>query len=208
MRSSIDLERGMLCLNADRRQRPGLAVGARITLPDIDGATVEFPAVFAEALSTVIFLPRPLATVVPGPGDGLGLRVERYLEGKVQILGVSVEPAKEGKKFLERVTRDCEEDRLHIPLDPCPVRLLCDPDAKLIRAVGTENEGHSAGLIVKWAYVSDSAADRPSPVALAKAAVAIASGESPPAATNHTCYNFGTYFFFFTRHRGIQRSRF
>src|SRR5712671_260357 len=122
MRSSIDLERGMLCLNADTRQWPGLAVGARITLPDIDGATVEFPGVFAQALSTVIFLPRP-ATVVPGPGDGLGLRVERYLEGKVQILGVSVEPAEEGKKFLERVTRDCEEDRLHIPLDPYPVRL-------------------------------------------------------------------------------------
>lgn len=91
----------------------------------------------------MIFLPRPLATVGPGPGDGLGLRVKRYLEGKVQILGVSVEPAEEGKKLLERVTRDCEEDRPHIPL----VRLLCDPDAKLIRAVGTENEGHWAGTI-------------------------------------------------------------
>jgi hypothetical protein len=102
------------------------------------------------------------------------------------------------------VTRDCEEDRLHIPLDPYPVRLLCDPDAKLIRAAGTENEGHSAGLIVKWAYVSDSAADRPSPVALAKAAVAIASGKSPPAATSHTCYNIGTYFFFFTNVRIVR----
>ena len=51
-------------------------------------------------------------------------------------------------------------------------------------AVGTANEGHWAGTIaapvtyvvdstgkVKWAYVSDSAADRPSPVALAKARV-------------------------------------
>ena len=74
--------------------------------------------------------------MVPGPVHGLGLRVERFLEGKVQILGVSVEPAEEGKKFLERMTRDCEEDRLHIPLDPYPVRLLRDPDAKLIRAVG------------------------------------------------------------------------
>jgi hypothetical protein len=39
------------------------------------------------------------ATVVPGPGDGLGLRVERYLEGKVQILGVSVEPPEKPRNF-------------------------------------------------------------------------------------------------------------
>ena len=51
---------------------------------------------------------------------------------------------------------------------------------RLIRAVGTENEGHWAGLIaapvtyvvdssgkVRWAYVSASAADRPSLVGLA-----------------------------------------
>ena len=119
---------------------------------------------------------------------------ERYVPAGVQILGVSVEPAEEGKKFLERVTRDCQEDRPHIPLDPYPLRLLTDPDAKLIRAVGAENEGHWAGLIaapityvvdstgkVRWAYVSDSAADRPSPVALSKAAVAVASGQTPPA---------------------------
>ena len=112
----------------------------------------------------------------------------------MQILGVSVEPPEEGRKFLERVTRDCREDRPHISLDPYPVRLLTDPDAKLIRAVGAENEGHWAGLIaapvtyvvdpagkVKWAYVSESAADRPSPVALAKAAVSVASGKEPPA---------------------------
>ena len=118
---------------------------------------------------------------------------ERYVPAGVQIIGISVEPAEEGKKFLERVTRDCREDRPHIPLDPYPLRLLTDPDAKLIRAVGTENEGHWAGLIaapvtyvvardgtVRWAYVSASAADRPSPVALAKAAVALASGQTPP----------------------------
>ena len=112
-------------------------------LADIDRATGEFPAVFAQALSTVIFLPWPLAAVVPGPGDGLGLRVERYLEGKVQILGVSVEPVEEGKKFLERVTRDCEEDRLHIPLDPYPVRLFVirmqssfEPSALKTKAIG------------------------------------------------------------------------
>ncbi len=118
---------------------------------------------------------------------------ERYLEGKVQILGVSVDPPEESKKFLERVTHDCQEDRPHIPLDPYPVRLLSDPDATLIRACGTENEGHRAGTIaapvtyvvdpagkVKWAYVSESASDRPSPVALAKAACAIAAGKAPP----------------------------
>ncbi len=115
---------------------------------------------------------------------------EKYLAGKVQILGISVEPPEEGKKLIERVTRDCQEDRPHIPLDPYPVRILCDPDATLIRACGTENEGHWAGTIaapvtyvvdsngnVKWAYVSDSAADRPSPVALAKAACAVAAGK-------------------------------
>jgi len=119
---------------------------------------------------------------------------ERYVPEKVQIFGVSVEPAEEGRKLRERVTRDCQEDRPHIPLDPYPLRLLMDPDAKLIRAVGAENEGHWAGLIAapityvmdcagkaRWAYVSASAADRPSPVALAKAAVAVARGEEPPA---------------------------
>ena len=66
--------------------------------------------------------------------------------------------------------------------------------ATLIRACGTENEGHWAGTIaapvtyvvdpsgkVKWAYVSASAADRPSPVALAKAACTIAAGKEAPA---------------------------
>jgi peroxiredoxin len=119
---------------------------------------------------------------------------ERYLEGKVQILGVSVEPPQQGKKLLERVTRDCQEDRPYIKLDPYPLRLLSDPEAKLIRACGTENEGHWAGLIaapvtyvvartgiVRWGYVSQSAADRPSPVALAKVACAIAAGQELPA---------------------------
>lgn len=117
---------------------------------------------------------------------------ERNLEEKVQILGVSVEPPEEGKKLREGVTRDCQEDRPHIPLDPYAVRLLTDFDAVLICAVGTENEAHWAGTIavpvtdvvdptgeIKWACVSDSAADRPSPVALAKAAAAIASGKPP-----------------------------
>jgi peroxiredoxin len=119
---------------------------------------------------------------------------ERYVGEQIQIFGVSVEPAEEGRKLRERVTRDCLEDRPHIALDPYPLRLLTDPDAQLIRAVGAENEGHWAGLIaapityvmdrtgkVRWRYVSASASDRPSPVALARAAVAIARGETPPA---------------------------
>lgn len=118
---------------------------------------------------------------------------ERYVPEKIQVLGVSVEPPEEGKKLLERVTRDCQEDRPHIPLDPYPLRLLSDPEARLIRAVGAENEGHWAGLIaapvtyvvdsngkVRWAYVSSSASDRPSPLGLAKAAVAVARGAEPP----------------------------
>ena len=119
---------------------------------------------------------------------------ERYVPEKIQIFGVSVQPAGEGRKLRERATRDCREDRPHIKLDPYPLRLLTDPDAQWIRAVGAENEGHWAGLVaapvtyvvdragqVRWAYVSESASDRPSPVALAKAAVAIARGEKPPA---------------------------
>ena len=118
---------------------------------------------------------------------------ERYVPERIQILGVSVEPPEEGRKLRERVTRDCQEDRPHIPLDPYPLRLLVDSGAALIRAVGAANEGHWAGLIaspvtyivdrdgkVRWAYVSGSAADRPSPVALAKAAVAVARGKEPP----------------------------
>jgi peroxiredoxin len=120
---------------------------------------------------------------------------ERYVPEKIQIFGVSVEPPEEGKKFLERVTRDCQEDRPHIPLDPYPLRLLTDPEARLIRAVGGENKGHWAGLIAapityvmdsegkaRWGYVSASASDRPSPTGLARAAVAVARGEDPEKA--------------------------
>ena len=49
------------------------------------------------------------------------------------------------------------------PVSFGPINAVVDPSGK-----------------VKWAYVSDSAADRPSPVALAKAAVAVASGKEPP----------------------------
>lgn len=115
---------------------------------------------------------------------------ERYVSEKIQILGISVEPAAEGIKLRDRVARDCQEDRPRIPLDPFPLRLLSDPGAELIRAVGVGNEGHWAGLIaypatfvvdptgkVQWVYFSKSASDRPSPVALAKTAVDIVQGK-------------------------------
>ncbi len=116
---------------------------------------------------------------------------ERYVPEKIQILGISVEPPEEGRKLRDRVTRDCQEDRPHISLDPYPLRLLTDPKAELILAVGAGREGHWSGFIaepatfvvdpagiVRWVYTGDgSASDRPSPVALAKTAVAIAQGK-------------------------------
>jgi hypothetical protein len=46
------------------------------TFQDIDGVTVEFPAVFRHGpVHGDFFLPWPLVTLVPGPGDGLCLRV-------------------------------------------------------------------------------------------------------------------------------------
>src|SRR5918995_6646597 len=64
-----------------------------VTLQDIDGSAVEFPSAFV-------------------------YESERYVPDNIKILGVSVEPAEEGKKLLQRVTRDCQEDRPHIRLDP------------------------------------------------------------------------------------------
>jgi peroxiredoxin len=115
---------------------------------------------------------------------------ERYVKEGIQILGVSVEQPEEGRKFLDRVTRDCQEDRPHISLDPYPLRLLSDPKGELIRAAGAGVEGHWSGFIahpvtfvvdstgkIRWVYDSESASDRPSPVALAKTAVGIAKEE-------------------------------
>jgi len=62
---------------------------------------------------------------------------ERYAEGKVQTLGVSVDPPEDGKKLLDRVTRDCKEDRSHIPLDPYP---LVMPELQTV-AVGKVGKG-------------------------------------------------------------------
>ena len=115
---------------------------------------------------------------------------DKYVPDKVQILGVSVEPPEEGRKLRDRVTRDTQEDRPYISLDPYPLRLLTDPKAELIRAVGVENEGHRLGLIaspvtfvvdregkVRWIYEGKIPSDRPSPVSLAQTAVSIAQGK-------------------------------
>ncbi len=116
----------------------------------------------------------------------------RFTVENVQILGVSTDSPEEGRKLRDRVTRDCEEDRPHIPLDPYPLRLISDPEGKLIRPIGAANDEHWSGFIaypvtlivdsdgiVRWLYASESASDRPSPLALAKTAGEIAKGRQP-----------------------------
>ena len=107
----------------------------------------------------------------------------------MQILGISTDPPEEGRKLRERVTRDCQEDRPHIPLEPYPLRLLTDPEGKLIRAIGSANDEHWSGFIsnpvtlivdrtgvVRSVYVSANASDRAGPLALAQSAAQIARG--------------------------------
>lgn len=109
----------------------------------------------------------------------------------IQILGISTEPPSEGQKLRERVTRDCEEDRPHITLNPYPLRLLTDPEGNVVRAVGAANEEHWSGFIafpvtfvvdphgiVRWIYESENASDRPGPVTLARDAIAYAQGKA------------------------------
>jgi alkyl hydroperoxide reductase subunit AhpC len=110
-----------------------------------------------------------------------------------QVLAVSVDPPEEGLKLRERVRRDCEEDRPHIPLEPFPVRFITDPEGQLIRAIGAGNEGHWSGFIsypvtflvdaegvVRWRYVgTGGAGDRASTVAVAALAEAVSRGEAP-----------------------------
>ena len=65
--------------------------------------------------------------VVPGPGDGLGHEWSAISKERFKSSGVSVEPPEEAKKFLDRVMRDCQVDRPHIPLDPYPCDCLPIP---------------------------------------------------------------------------------
>ena len=66
------------------------------------------------------------------------------------------------------MTRDCQEDRPHISLDPYPLRFLTDPEGELTRAVGAGLDGHWKGFIskpvtivvdqagiVRWIYTGD-----------------------------------------------------
>jgi hypothetical protein len=82
--------------------------------------------------------------VVPGPGDGLGLRVERHLEGKVQILGVSVEASGRRQEISRSRDARLPSGQAAYSTRSLSLRLLTDPNAILIRAVGTANEGHWA----------------------------------------------------------------
>jgi len=83
--------------------------------------------------------------VVPGPGDGLGLRLERYLEGKVQILGRQRRASGRRKQEISRA-RDARlpSGQAAYSTRSLSLRLLTDRNAILIRAVGTANEGHWA----------------------------------------------------------------
>ncbi len=69
------------------------------------------------------------------------------------------------------------------------MRLISDPEGKLIRPIGAANDEHWSGFIafpvtmvvdpggiVRWLYVSESASDRASPLALAKTAASVAKG--------------------------------
>jgi alkyl hydroperoxide reductase subunit AhpC len=116
----------------------------------------------------------------------------RFTSENIQILGVSSDSPEEGRKLRDRITRDCEEDRPHIPLDPYPLRLISDLEGKLIRPIGAANDEHWSGFIafpvtmivdpggiVRWLYVSESASDRASPLALARTAAEVAKGGQP-----------------------------
>jgi hypothetical protein len=64
---------------------------------------------------------------VQGPVDGLGHEWSAIAKERFKSSGVSVEPPEEAKKFLDRVMRDCQVDRPHIPLDPYPCDCLPIP---------------------------------------------------------------------------------
>jgi peroxiredoxin len=54
----------------------------------------------------------------------------------VQVMGISTDPPADGQRLQAQVTRDCREDRPFILLDPYPLRLVSDPDGRLIGALG------------------------------------------------------------------------
>lgn len=113
---------------------------------------------------------------------------QRYIDNQIQVLGVSVEPADEGRKLRDRISRDCQEDRPYVSVDPFPVRLLSDPQGNLIRTVGAGRERHWSGFVshpvtfvidprarIRRIYAAEDPSERPSPLAVIKAAVEVAT---------------------------------
>ena len=119
---------------------------------------------------------------------------EKYRPEEIQILGISVQGADEGKKLRDRVTEDSREDRPGMSLNPFPVRFICDPAGELIRKAGAVRESDKRGFIarpmsiivdregiVRWMYTGNgSPADRPGPTRLANVAVAVSQGKDLP----------------------------
>ena len=119
---------------------------------------------------------------------------EQYRPEGIQILGISVQSAEEGKKLRDRVIEDSLEDRPGMSMSPFPVRFICDPTGELIRKAGAVRESDKRGFIarpmsmvlnrageIQWLYTGDgSPADRPGPSRIAKVAVAVCHGKELP----------------------------
>ena len=119
---------------------------------------------------------------------------DQYRPEGIQILGISVQAAEEGIKLRARVIADSFEDRPGMPVEPFPVRLICDPTGELIRKAGAVRESDKRGFIarpmsmvvnrageIQWLYTGDgSPADRPGPSRLAKVAVTVGHGKELP----------------------------
>lgn len=111
----------------------------------------------------------------------------------MQIIGISAQPAAEGKKLRERVLEDSAEDRPGMSLSPFPLRLVCDPERELIQKVGAGRDGKRGFIArpmsfvvdrsgtVRWLYAGDgSPSDRLGPAKHAIVAEAICQGKEIP----------------------------
>jgi len=76
-------------------------------LQDVDGKTVELPAVFAEAPASVVFFYRGRwCPWCRAQVTAFVYESERYVSENIQVLGASAQHPEEGRKLKERVTRD------------------------------------------------------------------------------------------------------